>query len=259
LVLAVAGPVLNPLCGYLTNADLSLDLRDVKTRHGLGCVRLLNDFTAQAYACLTPVGEQAHRVLPASATESEHEHGTKGIVGAGTGFGTATLIRDSTGAWLALPAEGGHTAFPFAGREEEAFHAFVRQELRYPYARSDDVLTGLGLTLLHRFLTGNALSPQEVAAVALAKDTPTRRWYARFYGRACRNWILTTLCRGGLYLAGGIAAKNPTVPACPEFADELYNTPHYLDLLKSVPVLLNADENSGLWGAAWVGTRLTPW
>jgi len=118
------------------------------------------------------------------------------------------------------------------------------------------VLTGHGLTLLHRFLTGAVLPPWEVAAAALTDDTPTRRWYARFYGRACRDWILTTLCRGGLYIAGGIAAQNQAVPACPEFANELYNTPHYLDLLKSIPVFLNADENSGLWGAAWVGKRL---
>jgi glucokinase len=256
LVLAVAGPVLSPLRGCLTHAGLTLDLRGFRTRRGLGHARLINDFTAQAYACLTPVGENARKLLPACATDAAPGHETKGIVGAGTGFGTATLIKDSAGAWLALPAEGGNAAFPFVGRDEEDFHAFVRTELHYPYARGDDVLTGIGLTLLHRFLAGVALSPRDVAAAALAEDTPTRRWYARFYGRACRNWMLTTLCRGGLYIAGGIAAKNPAVPLCPEFVDELYNTPHYGDLVKSIPVFLNADENSGLWGAAWVGARL---
>jgi glucokinase len=261
MVLAVAGPVLSPLHGHLTNADLNLDLRGVRMRGKISHARLINDFTAQAYACLTQAGKRMRRLSPDPAPNMpdapEPEPGIKGIVGAGTGFGTAALIRDGTGAWLALPAEGGQTAFPFVGREEETFHEFIRNELRSPYARHDDVLTGSGLALLHRFLAGRDLAPQEVAAAALTADTPTRRWYARFFGRACRDWILTTLCRGGLYLTGGIAAKNPTLPACPEFVDELYNAPHYLDLIKSVPLFLNTDENSGLWGAAWVGSTIT--
>lgn len=257
LIIAMAGPITGGLRGTLTNAPLEVDLTDARTRHGIRRCRIINDFTAEAYACLTDIAARARMVVtPTSPPPEGVEAHTRGVLGAGTGLGTASLVRDTAGSWLAVPAEGGHTVFPFIGEEEIAFQAFICRELGYPYARGDDVLTGRGLTLLHRFLTGRNLSPSEVGEQALGRDCPTLRWYARFYARTCRNWILTTLCRGGLYIAGGIAARNPFIATCPWFSEEFHTTPRFEALIRSVPVFLIEDKNSGLWGAARAGTLL---
>ena len=251
VVLAVAGPVAGSLA-RTTNADLVLNLEHAGRDHGLRRVCLINDFEAQAHACLTHPGENAQMIVPGKQ-DTTPANARKAVLGAGTGLGTASLFRHTDGRWIALAAESGHAVFPFVGKEEAAFEAFTRKELDLPYVRGDDVLTGRGLSLLHQFLEGVRREPKDVAEAALQGDSPTLRWFSRFYARACRNWALTTLCRGGLYIAGGIAAKNPLVVTAPGFAETFLTSPAYGDLLRSIPVWLMTDENSGLWGAARLG------
>lgn len=256
LVLAVAGPVADPLHARATNADLELDLEDASARHGLRRAMIINDFAAQAHACLTRPGRGARRVFPDGDVPPAPEGAPRAVMGAGTGLGMASLVRDSAGRWLALPSEGGHAGFPLLGAAEAEFGEFVLRERGAPYVRAEDVLAGPGLSLLCRFLEGRDLAPAEVAAEFLGRDTELRRWYARFHGRACRDRILSTLCRGGLYVAGGIAAKNPDVLACEAFREGLLALSHCAELVRSTPIFLVSDEDAGLWGAARVAAEL---
>ena len=254
VVLAVAGPVAGSRA-RTTNADLVLDLEHAGQRHGLHRVRLINDFEAQAYACLTFPGQNAQQIV-SGKRDNKPANARKAVLGAGTGLGAASLFRQANGRWIALAAESGHAVFPFVGKEEAAFEAFIRKELGLPYVRGDDVLTGRGLSLLHQFLEGVRREPQDVAKAALQGDSPTLRWFSRFYARTCRNWALTTLCLDGLYIAGGIAAKNPLLVTDPGFAEAFLTSPAYGDLVRSIPVWLMTNENSGLWGAARLGSDI---
>lgn len=260
-VLALAGPVSDGLCGRLTNGVLELDLRaqSLWQKHP---VRVINDFAAQACACLTELGARARLLWPlAPASPPLSLQAPRAVLGAGTGLGVAALyplsmaVPDAAG-WLVAPSEAGHMAFPFVGEAETAFHDFLRQRLGLAAARGDDVLSGRGLALLHEFLTGQRLSPGHVGRSALGEDTPTLRWYARFTGRACRNLMLSALCGGGLWIAGGIAARNPLCVSCADFFAELGDEPDFAAWLRSVPVRLLEDEESGLWGAAQYGRML---
>ena len=167
-VVGMAGPVADPLKARLTNAPLEVDLTDAGERYGIRSCRIINDFTAEACACLTEAGSSAHCVLGAPGPRPA---GPIGIIGAGTGLGTASLIRDSHGSWLPLPAEGGHVIFPFIGKEEEAFQDFAARELGLACLSGDDVLSGRGLRLLHLFLTGERREAHEIAAEALGSET----------------------------------------------------------------------------------------
>jgi glucokinase len=64
------------------------------------------------------------------------------------------------------------------------------------------------------------------------------------------------LATGGVYISGGVAAKNPLLVTHPEFAREFRNSPTYGDLLKTIAVRLVRDEQTGLFGAAWVAAHL---
>lgn len=256
VVVAIAGPVADSMRGSLTNGVLKLDFAPLNAT-GKRCF-LINDFMAQAYAVLSPQGEKARHIAgpPRGGRDT-----VRAVIGAGTGLGQAMLIRlnprDSSERWLAVPSENGHAAFPFANGAENDFHTFLRYQLNLPYATGDVIVTGRGLTMLHQFLTGTRLDPAKVGEQALNADTPTLRWYARFYARACRNYMLSTLCNGGLWIAGGIAAQNPLIVTCPYFMEELYNAPGsdtgWGNFLRDIPVYLLEDTNSGLWGAARFG------
>ncbi len=244
MVIAIAGPV-EENRGFLANASLKVNLAETE----IACpAKLINDFEAQAWACLAPCGESA--TLISGPGEGK---GSLAVIGAGTGLGVGLLLPEPSG-WRAVPSEAGHTAFPFQGKEENEFQDFLCARLKLGYARGDDTITGRGLSVLHQFLTGEKLAPHEVGQTALDHDCQTLRWYSRFYARACRNWMLTTLCYGGLWIAGGIAAQNPYCVQNPFFLEELHNAPE--NYLRKIPLRLIADKNSGLWGAAYLAKLL---
>lgn len=256
VVVAIAGPVEDFSRGHLTNGGLDVDFSELNANGRR--FFLINDFTAQAYAVVSPEGENARLIAGPEVPTNDR---VRGVIGAGTGLGQASLVRIDghmnmhAARWLAVPSEAGHTAFPFVNDEENAYHIFFREQTGMLYATGDVVVTGRGLSLLHEYLTREKLAPAEVGRLALSCESETLKWYARFYGRVCRHWILTTLCSGGLWIAGGIAAKNPAVVTCKEFTDELYRHPEWDSYLRTVPVYLMEDTNSGLWGAARFGQQ----
>lgn len=256
VVVAIAGPVEEFSRGRLTNGGLEIDFSEHNSQGRR--FFLINDFTAQAYAVVSPEGENAELIAGPEIPESD---GVRGVIGAGTGLGQAALLRvDASGhlhaaRWLAMPSEAGHTAYPFEGDRENEYHKFLCARTGMEYATGDVVVAGRGLSILHEFLTGEKLTPAEVGKGYLDSETETLDWYARFYGRACRHWMLTTLCQGGLWIAGGIAGKNPLVVKSAAFRKELYRHSHWEGLLRSIPVYLMVDENSGLWGAARFGQQ----
>lgn len=260
VVVAIAGPVEDCCEGRLSNGTLQLNFRDYNKKERR--YFLVNDFTAQAYAVLSPEGEKAR--LVAGPQKSDHD-GVRAVIGAGTGLGQAIMVRlgedkaDKVAQWLAVASENGHSVYPFANGAENDFHTFLRTKHKIPYATGDETITGRGLATLHEFLTGEKLTPAQVGGQALSKDTTTLKWYSRLYARACRNWMLSTMCQGGLWIAGGIAAQNPLAVTSEYFINELYNAPYKSEqwdtLLRSIPVFLLEDTNSGLWGAARFGQQ----
>ena len=250
-VLAVAGAVEHGLvCEKLPNAPWSVDLRAVNFGLTEGRTCLINDFAAQAYACRTRAVDDA---LVLQAGEGDPAAAIA-VVGAGTGLGYSALL-PVDGIWSALPSEGGHMAFPFTGPEEARYEEFNRRESGRCWAEGDSVVTGLGLQLIHKYLTGEDKTPKEISE-AVGPDSETVKWYARFYGRACRNWAIALMSFGGLFIAGGVAAKNPLYVEAPEFMEEFHNTHVYGEFLHSVPVKLNANQESGLYGAGFYGAQL---
>lgn len=255
VVVAIGGPVRDCEAGRLSNGSLIVDFAPLNQKGRR--FFLINDFMAQAYAVVSPAGGRARLVAGPGQAGSDN---VRAVLGAGTGLGQALLLRlegfgrdDSQ--WLAVPSENGHAAFPFVNDAEQALQAFICARLNIPYVTGDIAIAGRGLALLHEFLTGEKLTAPEVGATALHRETETLRWYARLYGRACRHWIMATLCAGGLWIAGGIAAQNPLIVASDAFLTELYNLPGWENLLQATPVRLLENTDSGLWGAAWFGRQ----
>jgi glucokinase len=164
------------------------------------------------------------------------------------------LVPDEKGGYSAAPSEGAHAAFPFVGEQEFAFQRFLISARQTSYATYDHVVSGSGLSAVHEFLAGRHLEPAQVAE-QFSRHPGTLEWFAKFYGRACRNFALETFSRGGLYIAGGVAAKNPEIVRHDAFKKEFLESDALGGLLAKLPVFLISDQNSGLWGAAMKAAR----
>ena len=271
--LAVAGPVHDRDSIQLTNLPFAVNTAELRRRAPGIRAALLNDFEAQALACLTPVMARASIMAgtaspPENADESNTgpavfcfpvsgRHSPCALIGAGTGLGMAILTPDTSepGGARVLASEGGHAAFAFADAAERAFGDFTAARKGLAYARGEDVLSGSGLALLHEFLTGRMLEPAGITADPGFADSGTCLQFARFYGRACRHLALTCL-PSDLVITGGIAARCPSLARHTAFREEFLNAPgRHRSLLEGVRIWLNTDQNSGLWGAALAGLR----
>ncbi len=247
-VIAVAGAVRERVYARPANIPWEIDFTHGRDMFGEGGYFLINDFVAQAFGCRTDAAAEAREVKPGTPQDDA----ALAAVGAGTGLGHCALLPDLCGGYIAAPSEAGHASFAFRGADEQEYERFVLDRTGKPYAYGDLVVTGLGLSLVHAFLTGEDLDPAGVSA-RLTDDCATTAWFARFYGRACRNYALSVLAMRGVYVVGGVAAKNPMLVMHPNFNQEFVESPNYGWLLQKIPVYLNDNEDSGLWGAGFYG------
>jgi glucokinase len=245
IVLAVAGPVEDGKRAALPNIGWDIDLDALPDSCGCSGALLVNDFLAQAYACLSPAMRDTLSILPGTPVEGA----PVAVLGAGTGFGHALLIKVTDGLYTALPSEGGHAHFPFVGTEEHAYAEFLHKETGKSQIIGDMVVTGSGIRYLHTFFTGERLPSREVTA-RLTPDMPELVWFARFLGRACHDYVLKTLALGGVVLTGGVVSGNPSIARHPAFAQAFLDSDTHGHLLRKIPVHLNTNEEFGLWGAA---------
>lgn len=257
IVIAIAAPVRSGTLCTPANIPWTIDLNNQEVRRQMPRALLVNDFVAQAYACITHAVKDAKLMLPGTA----HADGAKAIIGAGTGLGKCALMPLPEGGFCAVPSEGGHSEFPFVNDAEYEFARFARKETGRTQLIGDIVVASRGLELLHKFFTGEDLEAAEVTArfpkdAASSPDRPeTLRWYSRFYARSCRNYVLEVMGTGGVFISGGVAARVPDVIAAPEFSEEFRSSETHEAMLADVPVLLNHNQNSGLWGAAAIAAQ----
>ncbi|HCF05796.1 MAG TPA: glucokinase [Desulfomicrobiaceae bacterium] len=241
-VLAVAGAVQDGRA-WLPNAGLTVDAQDACLA---GRAVVLNDFVAQAYATLHPEVWALSRVLQEGAARP----GPRAVAGAGTGFGACVLMPGEAD-WVPLPTEMGHTPFPFLPAEQALQERILAEAGE---AILDAVVSGPGLSRVHAWCTGKAMAPAAVAE-AISPTHPTCAAFARLYGRALRILALTSLPTSGLFVAGGVAAKNPFLVEHPAFLEEFCACRGYEAVLAALPVRLVTHPDAGLLGAAMAGRK----
>ncbi len=274
--LSGAGPVKEHVC-RMTNVSFIIDGATVENATGVRTF-IINDFSAICYALplLDSHPSIESLALPHTDGSVPRPHGAvRAVVGAGTGLGTGYLIEDR-GHFAAHPSEGGHTDFAADDDITREFDRYLRDRLasqtpaREPDAES--YVSGQGITNGFAFFvdTGRLERDQTVRRIAdgdpreipgaVSRHAASHQGLARImelfvtlYARYARNTGLFFLPRGGLYLAGGIAAKNEHW-----FTDndrfmrtfEKHTNDKIAPLLMDVPVFLVKDYDISLYGAA---------
>jgi glucokinase len=99
-----------------------------------------------------------------------------------------------------------------------------------------------------------------VIAQSLADGDPvaarTFEVFVDIYGAEAGNMALRLLARGGVYLAGGVAARNVAQFTTGRFMDAFLRKGRFEQILAAIPVNLITNAHVGLFGAAEMAARL---
>lgn len=247
----VAGPT-DGQSARLTYLPWQLDAEQLGHRFNIGRVSLANDFAAAANGLPLVELEQIfplHAGLPI-------QRAPRVILGAGTGLGVAGLVWES-GSYQVIPGEGGHLGFsPQTPEQGDLWRWLLDKNGR---VTTEDIVSGPGLARIYTFLGGSIQPPEHIGQAALAGNDQLARhalalWLA-CYGAFAGDLALHWLARGGVYLAGGIAAKLlPYVDRTP-FINAFLAKREHGELVAGMPVHLLTTEDLGLRGALALALR----
>lgn len=260
--LAVAGPVVGNRC-QTTNLPWSLDGDALAAATGLRSARLLNDFAAAAWGTLALT--DATRI-PLQQGRFD-EAAPRVVIGAGTGLGEALVVMTADGPQV-LPGEGGHKGFSPRNEREDRLLGWMRRTLggRVSVER---VVSGLGLRDIYRFLRDEEGLPESpevrarmecedpgavIGQLAVDGSDPlcgaTLDLFLAAYGAEAGDVAIQVLAYGGVFLAGGIAAKVLPRLAGGGFMEAFLDKGRMRPVAEAVPVWVVTDEALGLRGAA---------
>lgn len=269
---AGAGPVVNGRL-HLTNAPWDLDGPALERALGVP-VQLVNDFTALACGVLQLDLGDPMQVTPLPHLEGSlpaaDPRGLALVVGAGTGLGVGFLVHTADGVRV-FPSEGGHIGLPVFDEDTVSLWRYLQKGLSGPPG-AEMAVSGPGLGQIFRFLLDTrrvSLSPtatgilavsatEQPAAISAAAATDpacarAMELFVDLYARVCAELCAVFLPTGGLFLAGGIPAKNEAyLLRDSRFIrrfEHNYRT-HLDQLTQATPVFLIRDYDLSLYGAA---------
>ena len=253
----------------LTNLSWVVDADAIAERFAIAHISLINDFEA---AGLGIAALQPSDLLTLQAGIPQKQ-GVRLIVGAGTGLGVAWLsCTDDT--YEVHPSEGGH--MDFAPSDETQYELLRYLQQRHGHVSYERIVSGPGLVAIFEFLhdSGRAAPSAKLlkemadgdAAAAIAQaaqqgNEPIARMaldlFVSIYGAFAGNVALVTLPHGGIYVAGGIAAKIAPSMQQGDFLRAFRDKGRFAGLLETLPLHIVTNPNVGLLGANLVARQLT--
>jgi len=257
-VFSVAGPVQNGVCST-TNLPWVISEHELSTSLHVP-VALINDFHAVALGVLELPAASLHTLQ----SGSREARGVYAVIGAGTGLGEAVALPMESGGVRVLPGEGGHS--DFSPRNELEWKLLQFLGAQSEHVSVERVVSGLGLSSLYDFVVAAKLAPDDpetrrrfateshgaVIAARAKEDPAAARALALFtsaYGAEAGNLALKVLPTGGLYIAGGIAARMVDQLDWSAFMRSFCDKGRMSQLMKSIPVSVVREPNVGLLGA----------
>lgn len=262
-VLGVAGPVTGKQERVKpTNLPFYVDSAAVKKAAGLADVLMVNDFITVVCGY-----EYVQNTLTIQDVTLQQQ-AQKAFIGAGTGLGQAAAVWcHHANRYIPVASEGGHTLFVARDQFDRDFATFIESEQLVGPVTWEQVLSGKGISALYSYLglqehyPATAISqeikqshfkPDYISRYALHDEQcrQTFNVYAKYYARYAQQVALETVALGGLYIAGGIAAKNKYLFTNHDFLKYFTDHPYQRKLLEKVPIFLIQDYQVNLYGGA---------
>ncbi|HEX9759575.1 MAG TPA: glucokinase, partial [Candidatus Acidoferrales bacterium] len=219
-------------------------------------VVLVNDMESTAHGLDVTAANKIVTLVEGEPVEG----GNQALIAAGTGLGEA-LWTWHNGRRVVITTEGGHADFAARNEQEIEFLRFMQK--KYKFVSYERILSGKGIRDLHDFFGPEVKHPvfdneeddaPAITASAMSGKCATcmaalDQWVS-IYGAEAGNLALKALAVGGVYVAGGIAAKILGVLQRGGFARTFREKSKFEYLLAKIPIRVLLDEEAPLDGAA---------
>lgn len=268
---AIAGPVVKNT-SHLTNLNWKLSGEALAEALSIEKVELINDFAAIGYGLAGLELSDLETLQPGTADPDA----PIAVLGAGTGLGECFVV-GVKGKMLVFSTEGGHT--DFAPRTDLEFRLlqYIQHSRSLSHVSVERIVSGQGVLSFYQFLRDQEKLEEDpkVAAVVRAWEQADERTgladpgaaiaqaaahnhlcqrtmdcFVEAYGAEAGNLALKLLSYGGVYIAGGIAAKNVARMKAGPFMEAFLDKGRMRSLLEKMPVQVILNQQVGLIGAA---------
>lgn len=247
-VLAIAAPVQGDQVRMI-NRGWAFDRKQLERQLDLDLLHVINDFEAIGYS-LMEVDRLSFELIGSARPEAT---GNRAVLGPGTGLGVSGLITDGRQR-VVIRGEGGHMTLASRNSAEAKIIGGFRE--RYGHCSAERVLCGQGIVELHQIMHGeNLSSAEEIATATSSSCQQTMQQFVRFFADVAADVTLTLGARGGVFIAGGILQKNPSLLQGTAFRERFEDKGRYRDYLAAIPSYLITDPVPAIAGlSAYIGT-----
>lgn len=245
--IAIAYPVDDDLV-RMTNHHWSFSVARLRADRQFITLLVVNDFAALAMALPALAPTQRERIGTGPGGGAGLAGRPIGLIGPGTGLGVAGVVQVN-GLWMALAGEGGHASF---APDEILRLQALRKE--FGHVSAGRPLSGMGLELIHRVLSGEVLGAAAITGRALgSKDGACLHTIATFcgiLGSVAGNVALTLGATGGMYIGGGIVPRLGKLFAQSTFRQRFEDKGRLAPYLARIPTWLITEPYPALFGVA---------
>ncbi len=243
---AAAGPVHDGVA-ELTNLDWRIDRETLARALTADKVAVLNDLQAQGHAIGHIDSADLEEIVPQPEVS---DLAAKLVVGLGTGFNACPVFDTASGRFVP-PSEAGHVSLPACdGKMDALIAAMVRD---FGFASVEEVLSGRGLSYLHRVLHGEEATPAAIMARTKegeAAATETGRAFVQVMGAVVGDLALSHLPFGGIYLVGGVTRHFAPWLGPFGMADAMRAKGRFSEFMEQFGVFVVNDDYAALTGCA---------
>ncbi|AZI68708.1 glucokinase [Cloacibacterium normanense] len=264
--IGAAGPVVNGTC-HTTNIKFKIDVTELSRDLQIDKVYLINDLEATAFG----MTEMDDEFMVTMRNGNPSIGGHIAILAPGTGLGEACLFWD--GKYLRpMPSEGGHSEF--APRTDVEFE--LVKFLQKTYGEIivwERLVSGPAIYKIYEFLRdvkGYEEQAWLTQKLAEAKDKSAvisetamsglcttcvlaMEMLVDFMARRANNMVLNYKATGGLILAGGIPPRIYNFINKDKIEESFLKCDEMEPLLAGIPIYLNLNSKTALYGAAYYG------
>ena len=275
----IAGPVVENTSD-VTNLGWCLQGSRIAAELNISKVILINDFASVGYGVLG-LGDVDLHSLQIGESDAQ---APIAIIGAGTGLGQGFLVHSPSG-YQVFSSEGGHADFAPRTELEFQLSRYLLEKFQVNRLSVERVVSGQGIVSMYQFLrdrksakessaiaeairqweselgmAAKTVDPGAVIAAGALEDEDalclqTMQLFVEAYGAEAGNLALKLLPYGGLYIAGGIAAKILPLMTDGTFLHAFLYKGRMRSLLEKVPVHVVLNPQVGLIGSAVCGLR----
>ncbi len=277
--LAIAGPIVRNT-SQLTNLSWFLRGEFLMGALDIESVQLINDFEAIGYGVTGLKPEDIYELQTGKPSAAA----PIAVLGAGTGLGQGFLL-PCDGEYVVFPSEGGHVDFAPQSELEFQLRKYLIEKHGISRVSEERVVSGMGIIAIYQFLrdrqyasesdgigqimdiwerrAGQRSELEDPAAIISRAATEktdllsqkTMEIFIRAYGSEAGNLSLKLLPKGGLYIAGGVTAKNLPLITGGEFMYAFASKGRVSHLLDEIPVRVVLNQHVGLIGATIKASR----